>query len=444
LCENLINDGVDGTNSRRYIGPLPSAGQWVKLEVPARLVGLEGQTINGAVFSLYDGRATWDRLGVRRAIVGGEGQQAFVQMPDAATSEGHLVRSVGELRQGLAASGSASAVNRVVHADALGTVEAVTAGDSSVSLDAALDAWGNLLSAGAKGGAATGAMLAENPALYLGGLGYWNETDLGLQYVRARWLDSATGSWLSVDPVEGEPRYTYVRNAPTMGVDPSGLHYYEAITAIKRLQKDIVRIAKKYGIQPLLLAGVVWNEVDGNGLLPGNQAINRYYLGPYAFMTKNKMQRVSVGITQVTQYSKPHLDPAGSGRIVPGQIPAGSLASKLRWLHQRDQNDIASLEESAKILRGLVIRRNRYHNHPSDLNFREMSIILTEYNGIPKNTPDSTALPSKYGRRFLKWIFSIKAALYGNPHYPKNIWPDTRAQRWYYSPEGQKFMKKYR
>jgi Domain of unknown function (DUF1929)/F5/8 type C domain len=60
---NFISWGVDGTNSRRFMGPLPAAGQWVRLEVPANLVGLEGRTLNGLAFSMYGGRATWDRAG---------------------------------------------------------------------------------------------------------------------------------------------------------------------------------------------------------------------------------------------------------------------------------------------------------------------------------------------------------------------------------------------
>ena len=61
---NLIPFGVDGTDSRRYMGPLPATGQWVRLEVPASLVGVEGAAINGMAFTLFDGRATWDQAGV--------------------------------------------------------------------------------------------------------------------------------------------------------------------------------------------------------------------------------------------------------------------------------------------------------------------------------------------------------------------------------------------
>ncbi len=35
----------------------------MRLEVPASAVGLEGKTVNGMAFSLYDGRATWDKAG---------------------------------------------------------------------------------------------------------------------------------------------------------------------------------------------------------------------------------------------------------------------------------------------------------------------------------------------------------------------------------------------
>src|SRR6185503_10840598 len=51
---NLITYGNDGTPGRRYMGPLPAAGRWVRLEVPASQVGLESRTLNGLAFSQYD------------------------------------------------------------------------------------------------------------------------------------------------------------------------------------------------------------------------------------------------------------------------------------------------------------------------------------------------------------------------------------------------------
>ena len=60
--------GTDGTASMRYMGTMPAAGQWVRLEVPASQVGLEGSTLSGMAFTLYDGRATWDAAG-KAAVV---------------------------------------------------------------------------------------------------------------------------------------------------------------------------------------------------------------------------------------------------------------------------------------------------------------------------------------------------------------------------------------
>ena len=45
---------------------------------------------------------------------------------------------------------------------------------------------------------------------------------MGLLYLRARWYMPETGTFLSVDLVEGEPLYMYVRGNPVNRIDPSG------------------------------------------------------------------------------------------------------------------------------------------------------------------------------------------------------------------------------
>jgi hypothetical protein len=60
---NNIPWGTDGTADRKHMGPLPAAGRWVRLEVDASAVGLEGKTLNGIAFTLYGGRANWDNAG---------------------------------------------------------------------------------------------------------------------------------------------------------------------------------------------------------------------------------------------------------------------------------------------------------------------------------------------------------------------------------------------
>jgi len=61
---NNIPWGTDNTASRRYMGPLPDTGGWVRLDVPASLVGLEGRAVNGMAYALCGGTATWDKAGV--------------------------------------------------------------------------------------------------------------------------------------------------------------------------------------------------------------------------------------------------------------------------------------------------------------------------------------------------------------------------------------------
>ncbi len=60
---NTISYGSNNTESRRFMGALPATGKWVRLEIPASVVGLEGQSIVGMGFSQVDGRATWDHSG---------------------------------------------------------------------------------------------------------------------------------------------------------------------------------------------------------------------------------------------------------------------------------------------------------------------------------------------------------------------------------------------
>lgn len=62
---SLIVWGVEGTASSRYMGPLPAAGKWLRLEVPAYFVGLAGRELSGMAFTLFGGGATWGAAGKR-------------------------------------------------------------------------------------------------------------------------------------------------------------------------------------------------------------------------------------------------------------------------------------------------------------------------------------------------------------------------------------------
>ena len=64
--DDVIPFGEANSSSRRRLGRLPAGGQWVRLEVPAREVGIETPTeINGWSFDQQGGGAVyWDKSGV--------------------------------------------------------------------------------------------------------------------------------------------------------------------------------------------------------------------------------------------------------------------------------------------------------------------------------------------------------------------------------------------
>src|SRR5207253_10340676 len=51
------------------LGGLPEAGKWVRLEVPATVVGLKpGETVVGWAFTLFGGTAYFDRAGIQTEV----------------------------------------------------------------------------------------------------------------------------------------------------------------------------------------------------------------------------------------------------------------------------------------------------------------------------------------------------------------------------------------
>jgi hypothetical protein len=60
---NTISWGNNGTAGRFGAGALPTPGQWVELSVPARAVGLEGDSVSGMSFAAFGGRVAWDTIG---------------------------------------------------------------------------------------------------------------------------------------------------------------------------------------------------------------------------------------------------------------------------------------------------------------------------------------------------------------------------------------------
>lgn len=214
---NNLPWGVNGTNSRRYMGPLPAAGSWVRLEVPASLVGLEGYTLHGMAFSMWGGRATWDRAGKTSAAAVGSSIQWLVS--------DHL----GTPRMVFDQTGTLANVKR--H-DYLPFGEELFAGTGGRTV--------------AQGYSAADGVRQQFTSKE-------RDIETGLDYFGARYYSSTQGRFVSVDPLDpvlgkqganyneeaqrefraylAQPqrwnRYTYCLNNPLRHVDPDG---FETLT----------------------------------------------------------------------------------------------------------------------------------------------------------------------------------------------------------------------
>lgn len=71
--DNVIPWGTDNTAERMKMGPLPKAGEWVRLDVPIAKVGIKpGTVLTGWAFTQHDGIAHWDKAGIVTAVPQGE------------------------------------------------------------------------------------------------------------------------------------------------------------------------------------------------------------------------------------------------------------------------------------------------------------------------------------------------------------------------------------
>ncbi|HEX3718990.1 MAG TPA: glycoside hydrolase family 9 protein [Verrucomicrobiae bacterium] len=81
----LITYGANGSAGSYYMGPMPAAGQWTLLQVPANDVGLGGTTLGGMAFSEFNGRATWDFSGDATSITTNETSGVSTNTPTGPT-----------------------------------------------------------------------------------------------------------------------------------------------------------------------------------------------------------------------------------------------------------------------------------------------------------------------------------------------------------------------
>jgi RHS repeat-associated protein len=263
-----------------------------------------------------------------------------------------------------------------------------------------------------------GASPHRDPVGFGGQFGYYTEYETGpgnsvagssLLLLTHRYYDPATGRFVNRDPIGydgGINLYGFAGGNPVNRIDPNGTDEFDAFVNLTSHRNDIIRIAKKYNIQPVLLAGVVWLEGAPDSISGWNIHNRSLSITKFALTGRG-----SVGLTQYTKFTYTHDDPAGSGQSLPADF-TGSYSQRLQWAQTRDQNDLLSIEESAQLLSNLASRKNRYPGLTNNLTPNEMAIVLSEYNAPPTQSPASAARPRAYGKKFLRDYRKIKYYLY--------------------------------
>ena len=178
---------------------------------------------NGAFAESY----TWDPLGRRATTTTAEGTVRHVYDGDECIADldetGAVVRSyvwgpgIDNLLSVAVADGNGQP--RVYYAltDHQNTVHGFVDATGALVAHFVYDAWGNVLESSVSVPA-----LADNRYLFQGREYSWAT---GLYNFRARWYDSATGRWLSKDPIGingGLNLYVFCGNSPSCLIDPKG------------------------------------------------------------------------------------------------------------------------------------------------------------------------------------------------------------------------------
>ncbi len=193
-----VRTRLTGAQTARRVGatwdPCRRRGGWVRLEVPASSVGLQGKTVTGMAYTLYGGRASWDRAGVRHAAYRVTKRYRF---------NGQVV---AERKHG---------VLTYLHTDHLGSPVLTTNSSGTTVTDHGYYAYGLDRRGGELGTdhRFTGQKL----------------DGVGLQYFNARYYDPELGAFISPDTIVPDGgvvsdynRYAYSRGNPLKFSDPSG------------------------------------------------------------------------------------------------------------------------------------------------------------------------------------------------------------------------------
>ena len=180
---------------------------------------------------------------------------------------------------------------------------------------------------------------------FSGQWGYYTDYETGpgnsvagssLLLLSHRYYDPATGRFVNRDPIGysgGINLYGFAGGNPVNRIDPDGTDADYALKIIARYRQEIIDAANGAGIQPELLASVVFAETSGGTigeLIPNWHEINN----DSSIIKFARMGKGSIGITQITFEDKQawptirRRRKTYSGNALSGPMP--SIATKKR------------------------------------------------------------------------------------------------------------------
>jgi RHS repeat-associated protein len=210
-----------------------------------------------------------------------------------------------------------------------------------------------------------------------GQYGYYTDPETGLVLCTHRYYDPGAGRWLTRDPISykgGMNLYSYAGGNPVNNVDPSGYDPREALDEIYKHREDIISIAQMYRIQPQLLAGIVYAEVNAGGVIGYHYARRSASVMKFASIGKGDL-----GLTKVQQLASKHPE-------------LKTFSQRYAWAVNRDKDDHTSLIEAAAVLSNIA--KQIYGRKSNVLIPYQMGIVASKYNGEKPNR-NSGNLPNK-------------------------------------------------
>gem|GEM_PF-5769211 len=196
-CANWSSDANGNLTVENYVGNITNC-----------TFDTENRLTKVVQVSGYTEENEYSRDGLRRVRLAGDSTVTYLWDDYVLLRDNSIFTKLPGAPGGLL-SAKVGGDHRFYVPDMQGHVRQVTDVDGDAIAEYQYDAWGLI-------------QLTAASAMAFGDWGYTWDGKPGRYYVQQRHLRADLGRWMSVDPVETEPPYSYVGDRPTWAVDPTG------------------------------------------------------------------------------------------------------------------------------------------------------------------------------------------------------------------------------